>query len=72
VAALADAYREKYDGDWDFTAGEHGFGHSEGGLAHVFRVTPTKILAFAKSPTGRRASRRAHSDLWSLTGGTRR
>jgi pyridoxine/pyridoxamine 5'-phosphate oxidase len=52
VTALADAYREKYDGDWDFTAGEHGFGHSEGGLAHVFRVAPTKILAFAKSPHG--------------------
>lgn len=51
TAALADAYREKYDGEWDFTAGEDGFGHGTD-VAHVFRVTPTKILAFAKSPHG--------------------
>jgi general stress protein 26 len=51
VTKLADAYREKYDGEWDFTAGEQGF-DGDGHLAHVFRVRPTKILAFAKSPHG--------------------
>jgi hypothetical protein len=51
VTKLADAYREKYDGEWDFTPGEQGF-DGGGHLAHVFRVTPTKILAFAKSPHG--------------------
>jgi Pyridoxamine 5'-phosphate oxidase len=52
LMALADAYREKYSGEWDFSADGEGFGHSDGGLAHVFRVAPTKVIAFAKSPHG--------------------
>jgi Pyridoxamine 5'-phosphate oxidase len=52
----ADAIREKYDGVWDFTPHEDGFGHTdEGGdshIAHVFKVPATKVLAFAKSPHG--------------------
>jgi hypothetical protein len=51
LTALADAYRAKYDGEWDFTPGEQGF-DGAGHLAHVFRVTPAKILAFAKAPHG--------------------
>jgi hypothetical protein len=56
LTKLADAIREKYDGDWDFTPADDGFGHTdEGGdshIAHVFRVPPAKVLAFAKSPHG--------------------
>jgi nitroimidazol reductase NimA-like FMN-containing flavoprotein (pyridoxamine 5'-phosphate oxidase superfamily) len=52
LTALADAYREKYSGEWDFTATDEAFGHPDGGLAHVFRVAPTKVIAFAKSPHG--------------------
>jgi hypothetical protein len=57
---LADAIREKYDGEWDFTPHEDGFGQGNGGaehIAHVFRVTPTKVLAFAKAPHGQTAFR---------------
>jgi hypothetical protein len=52
LSPLADAIREKYHGEWDFTPDDAGFGHSAGGLAHVFRVAPTKVIAFAKSPHG--------------------
>ncbi|MGH3644143.1 MAG: pyridoxamine 5'-phosphate oxidase family protein [Mycobacterium sp.] len=51
TTALADAYREKYRGEWDFTPGADGF-EPDGHLAHVFRVMPTKVLAFAKAPHG--------------------
>jgi hypothetical protein len=57
---LTDAIREKYDGEWDFTPQEDGFGHSAGEIqhiAHAFRVTPTKVLAFAKSPHGQTSFR---------------
>jgi len=43
LKALADAFRAKH-GDEIFDP--------EGTSAHVFRVTPTKVLAFAKSPHG--------------------
>jgi nitroimidazol reductase NimA-like FMN-containing flavoprotein (pyridoxamine 5'-phosphate oxidase superfamily) len=56
LAMLAANIREKYHGDWDFTPAEDGFGHTdESGdshIAHVYRVPPTKVLAFAKSPHG--------------------
>lgn len=48
---VADAYREKYHGEWDFAAADDGLGH-DGHIAHVFRVAPTKVIAFAKSPHG--------------------
>ncbi len=51
LAPLADAIREKYRGEWDFTPAEDGFGH-DGHIAYVFRVPPAKVLAFAKSPHG--------------------
>lgn len=51
LTGYADAYREKYSGEWDFAPTDDGFGEGDE-LAHVFRVTPTKILAFAKSPHG--------------------
>ena len=61
IARWADVIREKYRGDWDFTPADDGFGHTdEGGdshIAHVFRVPPVKVLAFAKSPHGQTAFR---------------
>jgi nitroimidazol reductase NimA-like FMN-containing flavoprotein (pyridoxamine 5'-phosphate oxidase superfamily) len=47
LQALADAWRTKYDGDWDFEVRDAAFQH-EGGEALVFAVVPTKVLAFAK------------------------
>ena len=53
LTPLADAIREKYHGEWDFTPHDDGFGHTENAfIAHVFRVPPDKVLAFAKSPHG--------------------
>ena len=51
LVPLADAVREKYHGEWDFTPADEGFGH-DGHIAYVFRVPPTKVIAFAKSPHG--------------------
>ena len=51
LLALADAYREKYGNDWDFHADDQVF-DPDGNRAHVFRVAPTKVIAFAKSPHG--------------------
>jgi general stress protein 26 len=56
LTRLADAIREKYRGEWDFTPQVDGFGHTdESGdshIAYVYRVPPDKVLAFAKSPHG--------------------
>ena len=52
LTKLADVIREKYDGVWDFTPLDDGFGHRGDDIAHVYRVAPTKVLAFAKSPHG--------------------
>jgi Pyridoxamine 5'-phosphate oxidase len=48
---LADGYRAKYGDDWDFAVDDEVF-DPDGQSAHVFRVTPTKVLAFAKAPHG--------------------
>jgi hypothetical protein len=56
LTRLADAIREKYGDDWDFSPTDDGFGHTDDGgdrhIAHVFGVRPAKVLAFAKSPHG--------------------
>jgi hypothetical protein len=44
--ALADVYRAKYGDDWDFAVDDEVF-NPAGVTAHVFRVTPSKVLAFA-------------------------
>jgi uncharacterized pyridoxamine 5'-phosphate oxidase family protein len=44
---LADLWRAKYNGDWDFEV-EDGLFHEGGGSAAVFEVAPMKVLAFAK------------------------
>lgn len=45
---LADLWRSKYHGDWDFTVEGGMFHHDDGGSAVVFGVAPVKVLAFAK------------------------
>jgi nitroimidazol reductase NimA-like FMN-containing flavoprotein (pyridoxamine 5'-phosphate oxidase superfamily) len=47
LRTLADDWRTKYRGDWDFEVRDGAF-HHNGGAALVFRVAPTKVLAFAK------------------------
>jgi nitroimidazol reductase NimA-like FMN-containing flavoprotein (pyridoxamine 5'-phosphate oxidase superfamily) len=46
---LADAYEAKYGSAWHFDVGDDGFGAGEDAVA-VFRIEPTKVLAFAKEP----------------------
>jgi general stress protein 26 len=45
---LAKVWATKWDGRWQFEARNGGFHHKSGGMALVFSVTPTEILAFAK------------------------
>lgn len=45
---LADRWRTKYDGDWDYDVVDGAFHHDGGGSALVFAVAPTKVLSFAK------------------------
>jgi len=56
LGRLADLWRSKYDGDWDYEVRDHAF-HHHGGAAHVFRVEPMKILAFAKGDFAQTAYR---------------
>jgi Pyridoxamine 5'-phosphate oxidase len=51
LTPFADAYREKYSGEWDFEPGDDGFGY-DSYVAYVFRVRAAKVIAFAKSPHG--------------------
>jgi general stress protein 26 len=46
---LADAWRTKWDGRWQFEVRGGSF-HREAGEALVFAVAPTKVLAFGKGP----------------------
>ena len=46
---LADAYEAKYGSEWHFDVGDGMFGTGERAAA-VFRIEPTKVLAFAKEP----------------------
>jgi general stress protein 26 len=46
---LANAYEAKYGSAWHFDVGDDGFGTGEDAAA-VFRIEPTKVLAFAKEP----------------------
>lgn len=48
LRALADMWRSKYQGDWDFAVKDGMFHHADGGSAIVFEVAPKKVLAFAK------------------------
>ena len=44
---LAAAWATKWDGRWRFEPADGAFRH-EAGIAHVFAVRPTKVLAFGK------------------------
>jgi nitroimidazol reductase NimA-like FMN-containing flavoprotein (pyridoxamine 5'-phosphate oxidase superfamily) len=48
LRVLADLWRRKFQGDWDFVVKEGMFHHEDGGSALVFGVSPRKVLAFAK------------------------
>jgi general stress protein 26 len=48
---LADAFEAKYGSRWHFDVGDGVFGDGEH-VALVFRVEPSKVLAFAKDPHG--------------------
>ena len=48
LRTLADLWRSKYHGDWDFAVEAGTFRHDDGGAAIVFEVAPTKVLAFSK------------------------
>jgi nitroimidazol reductase NimA-like FMN-containing flavoprotein (pyridoxamine 5'-phosphate oxidase superfamily) len=50
LQALADAYVAKYGDDWHFDVEGDAFSSDEGGPAAVFRIEPSKVLAFAKAP----------------------
>lgn len=45
---LAAAWREKWDGRWQYEVGAAGFRHEAGGEAVVFAVRPAKVLSFGK------------------------
>lgn len=44
----ADSWSTKWDGRWRFQPAQDGFFNDVGGPAHVFRVRPSKVLAFGK------------------------
>ena len=52
---IADAYDAKYRGDWHFEVADGLFAHEGAADGAVFRVVPSKVLAFAKSPHGQTA-----------------
>jgi hypothetical protein len=54
LKALGDAFRAKYGDAWDFANDAEVFNPDQQ-AAHVFRVPPDKVLAFAKSPHGQTA-----------------
>ena len=45
---LATAWAGKWDGRWRYEARDGAFHHPDGGAALVFRVAPSKVLAFGK------------------------
>ena len=45
---LADAWRTKWDGRWQYEARDGAFRHDGGGTALVFAVEPAKVFAFRK------------------------
>ena len=48
LRTLADLWRHKYHGDWDFAVEDGMFVHEDGGSAVVLAVAPTKVIAFVK------------------------
>ena len=48
---IADAYEAKYGSVWHFDVGDGVFGEGEMAAA-VYRIEPSKVMAFAKEPHG--------------------
>jgi general stress protein 26 len=48
LQGVARAYLAKYGDDWTFEVRDGAFSHQDGGVALVFRIEPSKILAFRK------------------------
>ena len=53
---IADAYEAKYGSVWHFDVAEGGFG-TPNDVGAVFRIEPSKVLAFAKAPHGQTSYR---------------
>jgi PPOX class probable F420-dependent enzyme len=49
---LAEAWEAKYGSVWHFDVADGMFRHEDGGGAAVFRIEPSKVMAFAKNPHG--------------------
>lgn len=60
---IADAYEAKYGSAWQFEVGDGVFGAGDLAAA-VYRVEPSKVLAFAKEPHGQ-TSYRFGAPSWS-------
>jgi len=50
LQSLADAYEAKYGSVWHFDVGDGAFVGAGEDAAAVFRIEPSKVLAFAKEP----------------------
>ena len=51
LRALADGYVAKYGEVWRFEVADGAFRHGDASdPAHVFRIEPSKVMAFAKDP----------------------
>jgi general stress protein 26 len=57
LTRIADAYDAKYAGAWHFEVGDGVLRHHDVSDAAVFRVDPSKVLAFAKDPHGQTSFR---------------
>jgi nitroimidazol reductase NimA-like FMN-containing flavoprotein (pyridoxamine 5'-phosphate oxidase superfamily) len=49
---LAAAWTQKWDGRWEYLVHDGAFHFEKGGTALVFRVSPAKVLSFAKGTFG--------------------
>jgi general stress protein 26 len=47
---LAAAWEDKYGEEWHFDVADGAFTSEEGGPAHVYRLDPSKVLAFSRNP----------------------
>ena len=52
LTRLAQAWADKWDGQWHFEVRDGSFWHPDGGAALVYAVRPAKVLAFAKGRFG--------------------
>lgn len=59
LARLAAAWKTKWDGRWEFTPGDGAFRHADQeGVARVYAVRPSRVLAFGKGDSFSHTSHR--------------